>query len=69
MTSPFLADDDVKRLTGRTNPSAQRRALDRMKIRYHSRPDGRPIIARAAVESDLAATNPAPAPSPNWSAI
>ena len=62
----FLYQPDLQRLTGRERPSAQRRALDRMGVAYWVRPDGRPVVARAAVEGRESAAGPA---EPNWAAI
>ena len=63
----FLSDDDLWRLTGRQRHGAQRRALDRMGIRYWQRPDGRPVVARAIVER-IADTPPDPV-EPDWCAL
>lgn len=68
MTTTFLDDADVERLTKRTRLAAQRRALDRMGVRYLTRPDGRPIVPRVAIER-LYEPAPAAPPQPNWSAL
>ncbi|WP_082806182.1 DUF4224 domain-containing protein [Marichromatium gracile] len=65
--SAFLSEEDIKRMTKRVRPSAQRRALDRMGVRYLTRPDGRPIVARATIEHSV--TERSISPEPNWSAL
>jgi hypothetical protein len=62
----FLDQPDIQRLTGRERPSAQRRALDQMGVAYWVRPDGRPVVARSAVEGRESG---AVAVEPNWAAI
>jgi len=62
----FLGAADLQRLTGRERPSAQRRALDRMGVAYWVRPDGRPVVARSAVEGRESA---GASVEPNWAAI
>lgn len=66
MSSPrFLGEDDLRQLTGRQRPAAQRRALTRMGIPHHVRPDGRPVVTAAALER-----RDTPAPKiPNWTAL
>lgn len=61
----FLTAAQLADLTGRVRPRAQRRALERMGIRHHVRPDGRPVVATAAL---LDAQAPAPI-GPDWSAL
>jgi len=63
----FLPREDIETLTGKRTGAAQRRALDRMGIPYHARPDGRPVVV-ASVLIPAVAQQP-PAPAPDWSAL
>lgn len=68
-TTALLSAADLEILTGKRRPTAQRRALDSMGVRYHTRPDGVPVVARSALDPycrDNAADSRA---APNWSAI
>ncbi len=47
--SPFLSPEEVAELTGRRRVRAQVRALVLMGVRHLIRPDGRPVVPRAAV--------------------
>lgn len=49
-SSLLCTTDDIAAITGRVRPAAQRRALDRVRIPYRVRPDGKPIVARATIE-------------------
>jgi hypothetical protein len=42
--SIFIPREDVERLTGRKKFTAQRRALDRLGIRYVKAADGEPLV-------------------------
>jgi hypothetical protein len=44
--SLFLTEQEVAELTGKQRHRAQVRALARMRIECHVRPDGRPIVSR-----------------------
>lgn len=46
----FLTPDDVARLTCRTRYAAQRRALDRLKIRYVVAQNGAPLVREADLD-------------------
>lgn len=49
----FLSPDEMHSLTGRRHADAQAAALHRMGLRYVLDADGRPKVARAAVEALL----------------
>lgn len=55
-----LTPDELRELTGKTKPSAQRRALDFMGVAYRQRPDGSLAVLRSLAEEALggAATMP-----------
>lgn len=44
--STFLTDLELEQLTGKKQPAAQRRALERVGIHYIPRADGRPVVQR-----------------------
>jgi hypothetical protein len=46
----FLTAADVARLTKRTRFAAQRRALDRLRIRYRVAADGEPLVRQADLD-------------------
>ena len=46
----FLAPADVQRLTGRSRFSAQRRALDRLGIRYVTAATGEPLVRTESLD-------------------
>jgi len=45
-----LTVDELKELTGKMRPTAQRKALNIMGIDSRTRPDGKLIVLRSAVE-------------------
>lgn len=49
----FLSPDELRELTGKHRSDAQRRALDRMSMRYGVRPDGTLAVLRSHVERTL----------------
>lgn len=49
----FLRPDELRDLTGKSRSDAQRRALDRMGLRYAVRPDGTLAVLRSHVERAL----------------
>lgn len=49
----FLTADELEQLTGRVRPAAQARALMQMGIPFLRRPNGAPVVTRAAVEGLL----------------
>lgn len=53
MSSIILAGEEIIALTGKRRSDAQRRALDRMGVRYAVRPDGSLAVLRAHVERIL----------------
>jgi hypothetical protein len=67
--SPYLTAEDLKRLTGRSYASAQKRVLRAQGIRYVEDANGRPVVHRAAVECVLLgkAKTPKQGPSPDFS--
>ena len=51
MTNPiYLTLQEIEAITGKHRYRAQARALGRMGIQCRARPDGRPIVSRAAFE-------------------
>ena len=57
----FLTPAELARLTGRTRYSAQRRALDRLGIRYLLAATGEPLVRQADLDgSGKAARNSGP---------
>jgi hypothetical protein len=48
----FLSPADIEALTGRKQPAAQRRWLDRNGVRYFVRADGRPAVREADLDGD-----------------
>jgi hypothetical protein len=62
----FLTDRQLRDLTGRQRPGAQRRALTRMGIPHHVRPDGRPVVVADQLTGDPGASQPT---EPNWAAL
>jgi len=69
MATRFLSGAEIQDLTGRVRYGSQRKALDTMGIRYHTRPDGRPVVQVSALAERTDAPVPAEAPGPNWGAI
>lgn len=53
-----LTPAELQELTGKRRADAQRRALDRMGLRYAVRPDGRPTVLRSHVEEKLGTPRP-----------
>lgn len=45
----LLSIEQIETLTGYLRPSAQCRALERMGIKYWTRPDGRPAVHESAL--------------------
>lgn len=63
----FLTPDELERLTGgRKRFSAQRRALDRMGIRYITAANGEPLVKTADLD---AKPRPAQRTGPRWHLI
>jgi hypothetical protein len=60
----FLTPPDLQRLTGRTRYTAQRRALDRLGIRYTVAATGEPMVRAEAIDG-----KPGPARGPRWDRI
>lgn len=52
----FLAPEEIQHLTGKKRPSAQRRVLAHMGIRFRVNSLGRPVVCRSAVEADAEQT-------------
>ena len=61
----LCSQDQIEQITGKTRPAAQRRALDRMGIRYFVRPDGRPVVVADALRDEV---EPART-EPDWSVL
>jgi len=61
-----LTRDEVAQLTGRTRPSAQRRALRHMAIDHKQRPDGSVVVLRSALDAVLAIGHAMGRTEPNW---
>lgn len=51
--APWLSEAELVKMTGKTKPSAQARALDAMGVPYRRRLDGKLIVGRAALERTL----------------
>lgn len=70
IVSPWLSDAELYEATHRTQPTAQARALTRLGVPSHRRPDGTLLVSRTAVELALQGTmtrKPGPANGLNWS--
>jgi hypothetical protein len=68
--TPWLSDAELVDVTHRTQPTAQARALTRIGVPSHRRPDGTLLVSRTALESALQGTmarKPGPANGLNWS--
>jgi hypothetical protein len=64
----FVAPAELITLTGRTRPSAQIKALNRMGIPWRQNADGAVVVLRSSVEltmSDARSTKH----EPNWSSL
>jgi hypothetical protein len=59
----FLSPADLSRLTGRTRYAAQRRALDRLGIRYTLAATGEPLVREDALDGS---GKPARNSGPRW---
>jgi hypothetical protein len=64
----FLTEQEVAELTGKQRHGAQVRALARMGIQCRVRPDGRPIVSRAAFEQAMG-TNTGSQAEPDFGAL
>jgi len=62
----LLSEKEIRALTGRVRPTAQRRALERMGIAHHVRPDGRPVVTWSAVDGSRESAKDT---APNWTAL
>lgn len=51
MTTMFLTDQELTQLTGKARPTAQRRELVRMGIKFRVNSLGRPVVCRSEVET------------------
>lgn len=51
--SPWLSDEEVRRLTHRERYTAQARVLDGWGVPYRRRPDGTLLVGRAALDAAL----------------
>lgn len=62
--SRFLSAQELMQLTGKKAASAQRRALDLMRVPFITRPDGKPVVSAGTFigGSKKQAT-------PNWGAV
>lgn len=67
----FLTKAQIAQLTGRQKAAAQRRALDKLKIRYTEDIDGWPVVLCASVERKILgqALSAEPARGPDFSAF
>ena len=69
MAGPInLTDKEVEDITGKHRYRAQVRALGRMGIQCRVRPDGRPIVSRAAFEQ-VTGTNTELQAEPDFEAL
>lgn len=69
--SLLLSADELRELTGYAQPSRQIRWLrERLRIDPPRRPDGRPVVSRAAVEAALRpGQQTAASAGPRWSKV
>lgn len=58
--APWLSEAELVKMTGKTKPSAQARALDAMGVPYRRRLDGKLIVGRAALERPSVPVEPEP---------
>jgi hypothetical protein len=70
----FLSQEQIVVLTGKQQPSAQRRALNAMGLTYKIRPDGSLVVLECHVQQELGGIVQSSAPlpkseEPNWGAI
>lgn len=68
--TPWLSDAELLEVTHRERPTAQARALARIGVTCHRRPDGSLLVSRAALESALQGTvakKAGPSNGLNWS--
>jgi hypothetical protein len=69
--TPWLSDNELVDATHRKIPSAQARALTRIGVTFHRRPDGTLLVSREAVAAALRGgaivDTKAPANGLNWS--
>jgi len=66
VTDRLLTAEELQRLTGATRYSAQRRELDRRKIRYLTARSGEPLVRWSALD---ASGKPAQRSGPRWDRI
>ena len=52
--SIFLTTDELKELTGKVRPAAQRKVLNAMGIDSKKRPDGKLVVLRSSIEAPAA---------------
>lgn len=64
----FLTPDELFALTGCVRPSAQKKILDEMKIRYHER-DGALLVTWHFVNHPYSASPASSEAAPNFSAL
>lgn len=62
----ILSPAELKSLTNRCHKAGQCAALKAMKIAYVTRPDGTPVVLRAAVEHLLSGKSEAVTSEPNF---
>ncbi len=65
----YLTDEEIEEITGKRRYRAQARALARMGIECRVRPDGRPIVSRAAFERAMGGTNTSTQAEPDFSVL
>ena len=61
-----LTAKEVEMLTGRSRPSAQRRALQHMAIDHKQRPDGSIVVLRSVLDAVLGIGHATRRTEPNW---
>jgi uncharacterized protein DUF4224 len=61
-----LTPDEVAQLTGRTRPSAQRKALQHMSIDHKQRPDGSIVVLRSVLDAASGIGQSTKRTEPNW---
>jgi hypothetical protein len=61
-----LTSEEVADLTGKSRPSAQRRALNHMAIDHKQRPDGTILVLRSALDAPPEIRHSGRRTEPNW---
>lgn len=65
----FLTEEEIKQLTGKARPGAQRRELARMQIKFLVNCLGRPVVCRSEVEATASTRGGQRKTTPNLDAL